>query len=327
MRYRTLGKTGIEVGELGMGGLFVASHSAELEEGVRAVRRALELGVNYVDTAPSYGNSEEVLGQALEGVEQPYVLSTKLGGRPQPFDPQDKGLLRQSVETSLQLLKRDHIDILMVHEPDRPGLYDWYSDWHRFHGPVCELLAELKQEGIIRFTGIGGTTAYTMPHLIDTGEYDVVLTAFNYSLLWQEALISVLPAAKEQGIGIIIGSPLQQGALAHVYEEEVERGARWLSLPRRQQYKKLYALVRELGVELPELALRFVLSNPDISTVLMGARSVQEVEQNVAAAQKGALEEQVLEQIQEIADMVPFRPFEEPFGLPFTRDYKGPGGA
>ena len=87
--------------------------------------------------------------------------------------------MRQSVETRLQLLKRDHIDILMVHEPDRPGLYDWYSDWDRFHGPVCELLAELKQEGIIRFTGIGGTTAYTMPHLIDTGEYDVVLTAFN----------------------------------------------------------------------------------------------------------------------------------------------------
>lgn len=327
MRRRTLGKTGFEVSELGMGGLFVAAHSAELEEGVRAVRRALELGVNYVDTAPSYGNSEEVLGQALEGVEQPYVLSTKLGGRPQPFDPQDKRLLRQSVETSLQLLKRDHIDILMVHEPDRPGLYDWYSDWDRFHGPVCELLAELKQESIIRFTGIGGTTAYTMPHLIDTGEYDVVLTAFNYSLLWQEALISVLPAAKKQGMGIIIGSPLQQGALAHVYEEEVERGARWLSPPRRQQYKKLYALVGELGVELPELALRFVLSNPDISTVLMGARSVQEVEQNVAAAQKGALEEDVLEQIQEIAEMVPFRPFEEPFGLPFTRDYKGPGGA
>ena len=70
MRRRTLGKTGFEVSELGMGGLFVAAHSAELEEGVRAVRRALELGVNYVDTAPSYGNSEEVLGQALEGVEQ-----------------------------------------------------------------------------------------------------------------------------------------------------------------------------------------------------------------------------------------------------------------
>ena len=327
MNYRTLGKTGIQVSELGMGGLFVASHSAQREEGCRAVRRALELGVNYVDTAPNYGNSEEVLGLALEGVEQPYTLSTKLGGRPQPFDPRDKGLLRQSVETSLELLKRDCIDILMVHEPDRPGQYDWFSDWENFHGPVCELLAELKEEGIIRFTGLGGTTAYTLPHIIATGDYDVVLTAFNYSLLWREALIEVLPQAKRQGMGIVIGSPLQQGALAQVYEEEVERGARWLSPPRRAQFKRLYALVRELGMGLPELGLRFVISHPDISTVLMGARSVEEVEQNVAAVEEGALAQEVLNRIGEVAEMVPFRPFEEPFGLPFRRDYKGPGGA
>ena len=327
MNYRTLGKTGIQVSELGMGGLFVASHSAQREEGCRAVRRALELGVNYVDTAPNYGNSEEVLGLALEGVEQPYTLSTKLGGRPQPFDPRDKGLLRQSVETSLELLKRDCIDILMVHEPDRPGQYDWFSDWENFHGPVCELLAELKEEGIIRFTGLGGTTAYTLPHIIATGDYDVVLTAFNYSLLWREALIEVLPQAKRQGMGIVIGSPLQQGALAQVYEEEVERGARWLSPPRRAQFKRLYALVRELGMGLPELGLRFVISHPDISTVLMGARSVEEVEQNVAEVEEGALAQEVLNRIGEVAEMVPFRPFEEPFGLPFRRDYKGPGGA
>ena len=106
MRYRALGKTGIEVSELSMGGLFVAAHHAERQEGIRAVRRALELGVNCVDTAPSYSNSEEVLGEALEGMEQPYVLSTKLGGQPQPFEPQNTELLRRSVEASLQLLKR-----------------------------------------------------------------------------------------------------------------------------------------------------------------------------------------------------------------------------
>ena len=187
MRYRTLGKTGIEVSELGMGGLFVSSIAAAREEGMRAVRRALELGVNYVDTAPGYYDSEAVLGEALEGVSQPYILSTKLGGRPQPFDAQDIDALRRSVETSLRLLKRDQIDILMIHEPDRPGQYDWFPDWERFHGPVVELLDELKAEGIIRFTGLGGTTAYTLPHIIATGAYDVVLTAFNYSLLWREA--------------------------------------------------------------------------------------------------------------------------------------------
>ena len=327
MNYRTLGKTGLQVSELGMGGLFISSFAAEREEGCRAVRRALELGVNYVDTAPGYRDSEEVLGHALDGVVQPYILSTKIGGRPRPFDAQDKDALRQSVETSLQLLRRDTIDILMIHEPDRPGQYDWFPDWDRFHGPVCELLSELKREGIIRFAGLGGTTAYTLPHIIATGEYDVVLTAFNYSLLWREATIAVLPEAVKLGMGIVIGSPLQQGALARCYREQVEQGARWLSPPRRAQYKRLYALVDDLGMSLPELALRFVISNPDISTVLMGARSVNEVEQNVRSVESGPLLEDVLGAIQDIADMVPFRPFEEPFGLPFARSYKGPGHA
>jgi aryl-alcohol dehydrogenase-like predicted oxidoreductase len=327
VKYRTLGKTGLEVSELGMGGLFVSSHGAKREEGVRAARRALELGVNYVDTAPGYRDSEEVLGEALEGVPQPYILSTKLGGRPQPFDPQDAGALRASVETSLRLLKRDQIDILMIHEPDRPGQYDWFPDWEHFHGPVNEVLDELKAEGIIRFIGLGGTTAYTLPHIIATGAYDVVLTAFNYSLLWQEATIAVLPEAVRQGMGIVIGSPLQQGALARPYAEEVEHGARWLSPPRRAQFERLYAFVRELRMSLPELALRFVISNPAISTVLMGARSVEEVEQNVRSVGKGPLPEDVLGEIAAIAAMVPFRPFEEPFSLPFTRPYKGPGHA
>ena len=327
MRYRALGKTGLKVSELGMGGLFVSSYGAERREARRAVRRALELGVNYVDTAPGYLDSEEVLGWALEGVEQPYILSTKLGGRPRPFAPQDRDALRRSVEESLRLLKRDTIDLLLIHEPDRPGQYDWFSDWEHFHGPVTELLAELKAEGIVRFTGLGGTTAYTLAHIIATGEYDVVLTAFNYSLLWQEARIAVLPEAKKQGMGVIIGSPLQQGALARCYVEEVARGARWLSPPRREQFKRLYALVQELHKPLPELALRFVISNPDVSTVLMGARSVTEVEQNVRSVEAGPLPQDVLDAIQEIADMVPFRPFEEPFGLPFTREYKGPGMA
>jgi aryl-alcohol dehydrogenase-like predicted oxidoreductase len=327
MRYRALGKTGLQVSELGMGGLFISSYGAERQEARRAVRRALELGVNYVDTAPGYLDSEEVLGFALDGVEQPYILSTKLGGRPQPFDAQDKGALRRSIEDSLRLLKRDHIDILMIHEPDRPGQYDWFPDWERFHGPVCELLSELKAEGVIRFTGLGGTTAYTLPHIIATGEYDVVLTAFNYSLLWQEATIAVLPEAVKQGMGIVIGSPLQQGALARCYTEEVEHGARWLSPPRRAQFKRLYALVADLGMTLPELALRFVISNPHISTTLTGARSVTEVEQNVRSVEEGPLPQDVRDEIQAIAALVPFRPFEEPFGLPFNRPYKGPGHA
>ena len=210
MNYRTLGKTGLKISELSMGGAWFTARAVERAEGIKAVRRAVELGVNYIDTAPGYSDSEEVLGLALEGVKQAYIISTKLGGRPQPFDARDRDALRRSFDESLRLLKQDRVDILMIHEPGRPGQYDWYSDWDNFHGPVCDLLDELKREGLIRFTGIAGTTAYTLPRIMATGRYDIALIAFNYSLLWQEALIAAIPEAKKQGMGMVMGSPLQQ---------------------------------------------------------------------------------------------------------------------
>lgn len=328
MEKRILGRTGLEVSALGLGGAFISRWgTADRAEARAAVRRALELGVNYIDTAPGYADSEEVLGEALDGVAQPYYLATKLGGRPEPFDPSDRDGLRRSVVESLRLLGRDRIDVLLIHEPDRPRQYDWWEDDDGFHGPVNEVLDELKAEGTIRFTGLGGTTAYEMPHIIATGRYDVLLTAFNYSLLWREAEVAVLPEAKKQGMGIIVGSPLQQGALARRYDEEIEHGARWLSPQRREQYRALYALLDEIGMPIHEMGIRFVLSNPDVAMTLSGSRSVAEVEANVRAARKGPLSPELLGRLQEIAGMVPMRPYEEPFGLPFGRDYTGPGHA
>jgi len=326
MEKRILGRTNLEVSLLGMGGLFISSVGGKgRDEACKAIRRALELGVNYLDSAPTYADSEEVLGIALEGIPRnSYYLSTKLGGRPQPFNPKDKDALRRSVDESLRLLKTDYIDILMIHEPDRPGQYDWWTDYDNFHGPVLELLEELKGQKIIRFTGLGGTTAYQLPHIMATGNYDVVLTAFNYSLLWREAEIAIFPEAKKQNMGVIIGSPLQQGALSRKYPE-IETGAWWLSPPRQNQYKRLYAYLDEINLSLPEAGIRMVLSNPIVSTILMGARSVEEVEQNVKSVNAGPLSEEILSELQKIADMVPFRPFEEPFGLPFGRKYFGPG--
>jgi len=327
MNRRSFGRTGLEVSEVGLGGLFVSSYGAEFVQAERTIHRALELGVDYVDTAPGYLDSEEVIGRALEGVTSPPVISTKLGGHPQPFRPQDRDCLMRSVEESLRLLRRDHIDILMIHEPDRPGRYDWWTTWEPLTGPALGLLADLKAQGVIRHTGLGGTTAYELARLIRTGLFDVVLTAYNYSLLWREAEIEVLPAAIAQEMGIVIGSPLQQGALASRYDEQVEHGAPWLSSPRRAQYKALYAFLDEIGLPLVEVAMRFVISNPDISCTLSGSRSADEMEQNVRSVEKGPLSADVIERLDQIAAMVPFRPFEEPFNLPFARDYKGPGGA
>ncbi len=330
MKKVKLGRTNLEVSKLAFGGLFVASFVTELEAGKKAVSRALELGINYIDTAPGYGNSEEVLGKAIAGVKSPLIISTKLGGRPQPFLPQDKACLRSSVEESLRLLGRDHIDMLMIHEPDRPGQYNWWTDMINVKGPVLELMDELKAEGKIRFVGLGGTTTTELAHLCRSGKFDVVLTAFNYSLLYREAALEVIPAAKAAKMGIIVGSPLQQGALARRYDEELKTpGAFWVSKPRKEQLQALYAFCDECGIPLPELGIRFVISNPDVHCVLMGARSAAEVEQNAKAANAGPLPADILKRLTEIADMVPFRPFGEPFGIGWLlgnpAQYKGQG--
>lgn len=330
MHYRILGRTGLRMSELALGGLFVASFAAELDEATRAVRRAVELGVNYIDTAPTYGNSEEVLGKALAGVEAPLVISTKLGGRPQPFAPRDRDCLRASFEESLRLLGRETIDLLMIHEPDRPGQYDWWTDWLAVHGPVLEFVEELKQAGLVKYLGLGGTTTTELAYLCRTGKFDVVLTAYNYSLLWREALLEVIPAAKAHDMGIIVGSPLQQGALARRFDDAMDDPrVFWLSKARREQFKALYALADDCGLSLPELGFRCLLSNPDVHSVLMGARSAAEVEQNVAAAECGPLPAELLARLDAIAAMVPFRPFGEPFGigwlLPSPLDYRGQG--
>lgn len=318
MRKRRLGRTGLEVSELGLGGLFISSYGSEFRQAKQVIKRALELGVTYIDTAPGYMDSEEVLGKALKDIDAPYVLSTKLGYKPEPFKPLDKRFLYQAFEESLKRLSRNYVDILLIHEPDRPEMMDWWKDKDNYEGPVMDVLNELKANGKIKYLGLGGTTAYEMGHIIDTGKFDVVLTAFNYDLLWREAEYMILPNAKKHNMGIVLGSPLHQGALARKYINDVSNSPKWLSPPRQQQFKRLYELVEDLKMSLPELAIRMVLSNPDISTVLVGAKSVAELEKNIEFAEKGELSNSVLKAIDNIAEMVPFRPYMEPLGLPFN---------
>lgn len=329
MRKRLLGRTGLEVSELAIGGLFTSSLGPGLEASRAAVRRAVELGVNYFDTAPAYANSEEVLGPILADIHVPVIVSTKLGGRPQPFDPRDPKHLLGSVEESLRLLERETIDMLFIHEPDRPLQYDWWSAPEEVYGPVLDVLDELKKKGLVRFTGLAGTTVTEMSHLVRSNRFDVVLTAFNYSVLFREAAHEVLPAAKEREMGIVLGSVLQQGALGRRYDEVVQAKPAWLSKGRREQFLALYRLLDELGMPIVELCLRFALSNPDIGTVLIGAKTSAQVEQSVAAVEKGPLPPDLLARLDDIAAMVPLRPFEEPMILPLNRpqSYYGPGMA
>ena len=318
-----LGRTGLEVTKLSLGGLFLSELGGEFEESKRATLKALELGINYIDTAPAYYDSEKVLGKILQDWHGPLIISTKLGDRPQPFDPQSKEGLIQSVEMSLENLHRDHIDMLMIHEPDRVKQFNWWTDELNYEGPVLEAIDYMKKAGMIRFSGLGGTTAHELARVCDSGKFDVVLTAYNYSLLWREAQYEIFAAAKRHNMGIICGSPLQQGALAVRHDDEINHGAPWISEPRREQFKALYRLLDETGMGIVEMAIRFVISNPDVHCVLTGSSNEEQFMENYNAVEKGPLPADLLTELDKIYAMVPFRPSLEYFTLPFDNNCKG----
>ncbi len=325
MEKRILGRTGLETSVLSVGGLYTSSLAGGVDETQRILRRAVELGVNAIDTAPAYADSEKTVGQAIKGVDSPLIVTTKLGGRPQPFDPQDIAGLRSSVDESLRLLGRDHIDVLMIHEPDRPLQYPWWGSYEPLSGPALELIDELKSAGKVRFSGLAGTTVTELTSLIASDRFDVVLTAFNYNVLFREAAATVFPAAVEHRMGVVLGSALGQGFLTRRADEEVLSKPIWLAASRRLQLLEYYELLDQSGMPAHELCLRFAIGNPAVSTIPIGCKTVDHLEASVAAVEKGPLPEDILSRLDEIAALVPSRPWEEPMILPFGKDYFGPG--
>ncbi len=326
----TLGKTGLNVSRLSMGGLFVAGGGDELDAAVATMKRAYELGINYVDTAPGYGESETALGKIFARSGRPEVLSTKVGQDEASYEAQNPDVIKASIENSLKLLGTDHFEMVMIHEPDRPGLTDWWIDMLKVEGPVLDVLLDYKRQGVIKNIGLGGTGVAELGHLVKSGKFDVVLTAFNYSILYREAADVIIDEAKKLGMGVIAGSPLQQGGLATKYPSAYDEKVYWLHPKRRQQFQDLYALCDELNMTVADMAIRFVASNPNVDTVLMGARNVQELEQNVASIEAGPLPSDVLARLDEIAAALPCRPAGEPWGMGYRlacpNDFKGPGG-
>ncbi len=164
-----------------------------------------------------------------------------------------------------------------------------------------------------------------MTSLIQSDRFDVVLTAFNYNVLFREAADTVIPAAVEKDMGIVLGSAFGQGFLTRRADEEVRAKPLWLSEDRQQQQLAYYDLIDQSGMSASEMCLRFVLSNAEVSTIPIGCKTVEHLEASVAAAAKGTLPEDILKRLDEVAAMVTHRPWEEPMILPFGKNYVGPG--
>ena len=289
-----VGTTGLRVTRLGLGGVALSGAppstdphrpSAE-QEAIGLIRRSLDLGVTYLDTAPMYGvgESERRYGQALRGVPRDrYVLSTKVGRvlRPDPagsgkttwaFDFSRDGA-RASFTSSLERLGLERVDIVFVHDPD-----DHYRDALAGAYPV---LTELRAEGRIRAIGAGMNQWQMELAFAREGASDCFLLAGRYTLLDQTALAEFLPYCVEHRISVVAGGPYNSGILAVGPRSGATFNYRAATPEMMDKAARIAQVCERHQVPLRAAALQFILAHPAIASVIPGARSVEEVEENV----------------------------------------------
>ena len=289
-----VGRTGVRVSRLGLGGVALSGAPPSTDpqapapetEAVALIRRSLALGLNYLDTAPMYGvgESEKRYGQALAGVPRgDYALSTKVGRvlRPDPaaptrlawsFDFSRAGAL-EAFESSLERLGIDRVDILFVHDPDAH-----YRDAVSEAFPV---LRELRAKGRVRAIGAGMNQWEMELAFAREGDCDCFLLAGRYTLLDQSALAKFLPYCVANGISVVAGGPYNSGILAVGPREGATFNYRAASPEMMERARRIAAVCEAHRVPLRAAALQFILAHPAIASVIPGARSVAEVEDNV----------------------------------------------
>ncbi len=294
MRAGSLIPSGLGLGGAAIGGLYEA---VDEEEARATVRRALQLGLRYLDTAPHYGLgvSERLIGEALAGVARDsYVLSTKVGRLLRPLAPgetaPDEGFvadgslkrvfdfsgdgIRRSVHESLERLGLDRVDILYLHDPD-----EHEAEVYETGFPA---LAELRSEGVVRAIGAGMNQAEMLTRFVRRLDLDLVLVAGRYSLLDQSALAELLPACHERDVGVVVGGAFNSGLLADPgADSHFDYGDAPPQLVDRALAMRDVCAAHD--VRLAAAALQFPLGHPAVVSVLVGARSAREIDENASA--------------------------------------------
>jgi len=299
MRRRSLGKTGLQVSEIGFGAWAIGGNAhgnsygpTDDGESVAAVQKAVDLGVNFFDTADVYGwgHSEEVLGKALEGLRDQVLLATKVAGDfyhgqvRANFDP---GYIAFALERSLHRLRTDHVDLYQLHNPPAEMMAD---------PATYEVLEALKAEGKIAHYGVSVHEPMEASLCLESGKPEALQIPF--SLFRQEWIDEILPAAHRAGVGIIAREPLGNGFLTG----KIRPGQRFPPGDIRHHWPGSMVAGRVAAAERlsiltkpnrtrTQTALRFVLTFPGTSVAIPGAKTVEQVEENVATTDAPALTE------------------------------------
>src|SRR5215212_1241750 len=283
MDRRALGQSGVAVSVLGLGTWPMGGEwwgGTDDRESVRTIHQALDLGVTLFDTAEAYaaGHAEEVLGRGLAGRRQQAVIADKVA--PDHFAPEQ---IEEAFEASCRRLQTDYIDVYFLHWPniDLPI------------GAAMETLERLRASGRIRAIGVSNFTAEEMRAAGQYGQIDVLQPPYN--MFWRFVEGDQLPYCREHGIGIMAYSGLAQGLLTGdlsmetVFPEGDKRPTTVLFQPGTYErcleaVEALRPIAERAGLSVPQLAISWLLARPGVSTALVGARTVPEIEENVLGA-------------------------------------------
>ncbi len=310
MRTRSLGKTGIEVSEIGFGGWGIGGSTGEAvgygptdDEASRAtLRQALENGITFYDTSPvyGYGRSESLIGEVFERVREKVVLASKVGfvhsSGAQDFSPEH---IARSLDESLRQLRTDHVDLYQVHDPPL-GLLERDAR-------ILKALHSLKQEGKVRALGITVRSPQDAFQVVERFGFKCVQVNFN--LLDQRVLqTGLLDFCRSHEVGMIVRTPLCFGFLTGGYAAEgpfepTDHRSRW-SLEQRalwvEGYRLFQSVLAQENQTPAQMALRFCLSYPGVSTVIPGMMRPEHVLEDVGASSMGGLAPAQLETLRKI---------------------------
>ena len=311
---RRIGRTALDVTELGLGGAPIGGFRTTIPdaEAIALVNAAYGAGINFFDTSPfyGYGRSELRMGAALrEKPRENYVLSTKIGrvmrtlrpgevvadlrpnclpGFAPTFDYSYDGVMR-SLEQSHLRMGIARIDVALIHDVDFWTTQDRVVLEQRFRTVMesgFRALDELRRAGVIGAIGIGLNEADTSQRFLEAGDFDCILLAGRYTLLEQGALASFMPACTRRGVSVILGGPFNSGILAG----SVKAGATYdyADAPPAiiERAQRIEAVCSRHNVPLAAAALQFPLAHPAVCSVIPGALSVAEVEQNARHMQR-----------------------------------------
>lgn len=281
MELRELGRTGLKVSVLGYGASPLGGEFGPIDEaeGIRSVHRALDLGINFFDTAPFYGRtrSETVLGQALEGRRDRVVLASKVGryGKTE-FDFRPETVLN-GLDESLRRLRTDHIDVVYVHDIE-------FGEHEPIASETIPALERARQAGKVGAIGVSGLPLAVLRRMIEAVPLDLVLSYSHYHLADTRLVEELLPAVEARGIGLVNAAPLAMGLLTQPGPPD------WHPAPDtlKQACRSAAEFCRGRGVDLADLALAFALQAPRVHSTVVGMPSVSQVERNVEASRRPA---------------------------------------